>query len=600
MSNIEEANKAKALGNEAFSAKKYEEAIQHFTRAINLNPNDHVFYSNRSACYASLEDYDKALEDADKCVSLKPDWSKGYTRKGLAEFYLEKYDEAEKTYQKGLELDPTNQQLKEGLERVKESKEQGGASGGFGNQFMQQALGRLLSNPETAKYFEDQEFVQKLTAISKNPQLISLYMNDPKIQKAFQIILAGAGGPFGGAGGAGGFGETGGSEFNSEASHEKHHHEEEVPKTESKKTEEFKFETEKPHSHSHSHSHSEHKPEPSKPKPQSHLSPAEEEKNKGNEEYKRKNFDQAISHYEKAIELDPNESIYYNNLAAVYIEKKDFDKAIECCDKAEEICKSAGHYDYIKLSKILARKANAYTHKGDFQTSLDLYQQSLLENNDYKVKEEMKKVEKMKKEHEEKSYINPEIAEEHRIRGNQFYGEGKYPEAIKEYEEAIKRSPLDAKLYANKGTALMKLMEYPSAMRDINKCLELDPNYVKGYAKKGIIHYYMKEYHKALEAYEKGLKIEPNNEECKSGIEKTRMTIMGSGGTESKEDMNERLSKAMADPEIRAILQDPLTMQLLRDLQEKPGDPNSLAALRDPAVAKKIDKLIAAGILRMG
>ena len=412
--------------------------------------------------------------------------------------------------------------------------------------------------------------------------MISLYMNDPKISKAFQVILsdftggagAGAGG-FGGAPGAGGAGFGG---F-------------EKPAEEAKTETTFKEEQPEPK-----------KPEPKQevPKPKGQVTPADEEKNKGNEEYKKKNFDQAIVHYEKAIELDPNEPIYYNNLAAVYVEKKQYDKAIEACDKAEEVCKTAGQYDYVKLAKILARKAAAYSHKGDYQTSLEYYQRSLLENNDYKVKEEMKKIEKTKKEAEIKAYINPEIAEQHRLKGNELYGEGKFPDAIKEYDEAIKRNPTEAKLYANRGTALMKLMEYPTALRDIDKCLELDPNYVKAYAKKGVIHHFLKEFHKALEAYEKGLKIEPGNEECKSGLEKTRFAIMGGHQGESKEEQDSRLRRAMEDPEVRAIMQDPQIMQLLRDLQERPSDPNNVAALRDPEVAKKIDKLIAAGILRMG
>jgi len=578
MSNIEEANKYKALGNEAFSAKKYEDAIEHFSKAIELNSNDHVFFSNRSASYACLEQYEKALEDASKCVQLKPDWSKGYTRKGLAEFYLGKYEDAEKTYQKGLELDPTNQQLKEGLERVQESKEEGGESGGFGGQFMQQAMGKLLTNPETAAYFQDPEFVKKLTAIQKNPQMISLYMNDPKISKAFQVILsdfggsgAGAGADFGGAPGAGGSGFGGFEEEKAEDKPE--------PKFEPKV---------------------EPKQEQPKPKASTTVTPADEEKNKGNEEYKKKNFDQAIVHYQKAIDLDPNEPIYYNNLAAVYVEKKQYDKAIEACDKAEDVCKTGGQYDYVKLAKILARKAAAYSHMGDYEKSLKCYEKSLLENNDYKVKEEMKKVERTKKENETKAYFNPELAEQHRLKGNELYSSGKYPDAIREYDEAIKRNPNDAKLYANRGTALMKLMEYPTALKDIDHCLEIDPNYVKAHAKKGVIHFFLKEYHKSLEAYEKGLKIDPANEECKSGLEKTRMAIMGGHQGESKEEQDARLRRAMDDPEVRSIMQDPQIMQLLRDLQERPSDPNNVAALKSPEVAKKIDKLIAAGILRMG
>jgi stress-induced-phosphoprotein 1 len=47
-----------------------------------------------------------------------------------------------------------------------------------------------------------------------------------------------------------------------------------------------------------------------------------------------------------------------NNKAAVYFEMKDYQKCIEECDKAIEKSKG-GHYDYVKLGKALARKANA-------------------------------------------------------------------------------------------------------------------------------------------------------------------------------------------------------------------------------------------------
>lgn len=55
-----------------------------FSLAIECDPTDAVFFSNRSACYASLDDYPNALADAQKAVALKPDWSKAYSRLGLA------------------------------------------------------------------------------------------------------------------------------------------------------------------------------------------------------------------------------------------------------------------------------------------------------------------------------------------------------------------------------------------------------------------------------------------------------------------------------------------------------------------------------------
>jgi tetratricopeptide (TPR) repeat protein len=42
---------------------------------------------------------------------------------------------------------------------------------------------------------------------------------------------------------------------------------------------------------------------------------AVDEKNKGNEAYKKKDFETALSHYNKAIELDPTNITYYTNKA---------------------------------------------------------------------------------------------------------------------------------------------------------------------------------------------------------------------------------------------------------------------------------------------
>jgi stress-induced-phosphoprotein 1 len=38
-----------AQGNAAFSAGNFEEAVRHFTAAAELDPSNHVLYSNRSA-----------------------------------------------------------------------------------------------------------------------------------------------------------------------------------------------------------------------------------------------------------------------------------------------------------------------------------------------------------------------------------------------------------------------------------------------------------------------------------------------------------------------------------------------------------------------
>eukprot|EP00331_Platyophrya_macrostoma_P030711 CAMPEP_0176453916 /NCGR_PEP_ID=MMETSP0127-20121128/29553_1 /TAXON_ID=938130 /ORGANISM="Platyophrya macrostoma, Strain WH" /LENGTH=586 /DNA_ID=CAMNT_0017842927 /DNA_START=12 /DNA_END=1772 /DNA_ORIENTATION=+ len=584
---LEESLVHKAEGNKAFSAGNFEEAIKHFSKAIECNPNDHVFFSNRSACFSSLGKYPEALADATRCVTLKPDWAKGYVRKGLAEYYLKEYDAAEESYKKGLELEPANEQCKEGLQKVQEGKAEGAA-----NPFLQQLIGKLITNPKTAGYMKDPAFVQKLMSIQKNPQMMDFYMkSDPRIQEAFNVMFA----DFGGQGGA----DFGGAE---------------------EATEEGSGQ-EKPHqhgpgcSHDHSHSHShgaghshshgvhtheekkQEEPKKTTTSTSSTKSPAEEAKNEGNEAYKKRNFEEALRHYDRAIELDPTEYLIYNNKAAAYLELKQPQKAMEQVDKALEVYQEQ-KADFVKLAKLLHRKANIYVALEDYDNAIEYYKKSLLEDSNPKVKDDLKKAEKEKKIVDEKKYINPELAEQHKEKGNEIFKKGDFPGALKEYDEAIRRNPNDSKLYSNRATCLMKLMEFSSALKSIDKALELEPTFIKAWAKKGTIHIGLKEFHKAADAFDQGLKLDPNNEECKQGKDTVRMKIMM--GTGSKEDEEERFRHAMADPEIQRILADPTIQNIMRDLQERPGDQNAMKALRDPTVAAKFEKLMAAGVIKRG
>lgn len=66
----------KAQGNKAFSSGDYSAAVDLFSQAIQMDPSNHVLYSNRSAAYCSLKNYQQALDDAEKAIKVKPDWAK--------------------------------------------------------------------------------------------------------------------------------------------------------------------------------------------------------------------------------------------------------------------------------------------------------------------------------------------------------------------------------------------------------------------------------------------------------------------------------------------------------------------------------------------
>lgn len=80
----EEAEARKEKGNAAFKAKNYQEALGHYSAAISLNPEVAAWYSNRSACFASLRQFDEAMNDALRCLEKDPRFVKGYYRLAIA------------------------------------------------------------------------------------------------------------------------------------------------------------------------------------------------------------------------------------------------------------------------------------------------------------------------------------------------------------------------------------------------------------------------------------------------------------------------------------------------------------------------------------
>lgn len=251
---------------------------------------------------------------------------------------------------------------------------------------------------------------------------------------------------------------------------------------------------------------------------------AEAKKLQGNEFYKKKDFVQALEHYHEAVSMNPDELLFYTNIAACHIEQKNFEEAIKQCDIAIERTKGV-NYDFVKLAKVMARKASALEKSGDFDKALETYAAALLENKDSAIKDAMKQLEKKKKETDAKAYLNSDIAEVHKVKGTEFFKAGDFPAAVKEFDEGLRRDPTNVALYSNRSFAYIKLMEPSQGLRDANKALELDPTFVKGWARKGNCHQLMKEYHKAMEAFDKGLAIDAASKECTDGKMRTMNLI---------------------------------------------------------------------------
>ena len=95
--------------------KKYSEAIEQYTKAIQIDGKNPVYFANRAAAYSQNGQHEKAVDDAKRAVEVDGKYSKGYSRLGHAHFCLTNYKEAVEAYEKGLELDPENSTMKSSL-----------------------------------------------------------------------------------------------------------------------------------------------------------------------------------------------------------------------------------------------------------------------------------------------------------------------------------------------------------------------------------------------------------------------------------------------------------------------------------------------------
>lgn len=557
----------KAQGNQAFAAKDFTKAIEFFTKAIETSPTpNHVLYSNRSASYASLKNFTKALNDAEECVTVNDSWAKGYNRVGSAQHGLGNLDDAKTSYKKALELDQNNAMAKDGLKSVEDSERARSAQPdmGLGAIFSDPNLiTNLKNNPKTSELMKDPELVQKVVNMQTNPQAnATQFLSDPRLMTIMATLMG----------------------IDMDAPEPPQQASQSAPKTQSAPKEEPVRETKD----------TEMKDVEKTP---SSRAEADAAKAEGNKLYKLKKFDEAIDQYNKAWELH-NDITYLNNRAAAEYENGDYDAAIKTCETAIEQGREV-RADYKLISKSFARLGNTYLKKNDMQSAVKYFDKSLTEHRTPEILNKLRATQREIKIQEALNYADPEKAEEARLQGKEYFSKSDWPNAVKSYSEMIKRAPEDVRGYSNRAAALAKLMSFPDAVQDCNKAIEKDPSFIRAYIRKANAQLAMREYSQVMEtlntarekdmAVGEGKNVSEIDQLFSKALSQRFQAIEG----ETPEQTMERVSR---DPEVVNILQDPVMQGILGQARENPAALQD--HMRNPEVSKKINMLIAAGVIR--
>lgn len=135
-----EAEKLKNDGNELMKIEKYAEALQKYSRAIELDPYNSVYFCNRAAAHFKLGKHEAAVADCTAALALQPDYGKAHGRLGLALTALDRHCEARAAFARAVQLEPDNESYRQNLQLADERLAQRGERGPMD-------LGGLLQNP---------------------------------------------------------------------------------------------------------------------------------------------------------------------------------------------------------------------------------------------------------------------------------------------------------------------------------------------------------------------------------------------------------------------------------------------------------------------
>jgi transitional endoplasmic reticulum ATPase len=103
----------------AFEENKFEESIEYYSRAIELDPNYSSAYFNRALSYAILNKYQEAERDAETVMDIEPESYDAPYVMGIVAEYQQDYQGAKEWYEKALSKNPKYEQAKARLDQLK-------------------------------------------------------------------------------------------------------------------------------------------------------------------------------------------------------------------------------------------------------------------------------------------------------------------------------------------------------------------------------------------------------------------------------------------------------------------------------------------------
>ncbi|XP_054575112.1 RNA polymerase II-associated protein 3 isoform X2 [Eptesicus fuscus] len=120
-------------------------------------------------------------------------------------------------------------------------------------------------------------------------------------------------------------------------------------------------------------------------------------------------------------------------------------------------------------------------------------------------------------------------------KGNKYFKQGKYDEAIECYTKGMNADPYNPVLPTNRASAYFRMKKFAVAESDCSLAIALNRSYTKAYARRGAARFALQKLEDAKKDYEKVLELEPNNFEATNELKKIDQALTSKENSHPKE-----------------------------------------------------------------
>ncbi len=232
--------------------------------------------------------------------------------------------------------------------------------------------------------------------------------------------------------------------------------------------------------------------------------------NLGNALMRRGRVEEAIAHYQKALQINLNHSEAHNNLANALACQGRMDEALAHYRKSLEIQPDYAEARY-NLGNLLARRGQFDEAIVQFRRTLAIADYPEAHNNLANALSGRGRFNEALAEYQKTLELKPDFADAHWNLGNAFFRRGQMDEALAHFRRAVELKPDFAPAHRDLGSALAKLGRLDEALPCLQKALEIQPDLVDAGTELGMALSRLGRQEEALRQYRKALQIAPRD-----------------------------------------------------------------------------------------